>query len=72
MRFRIVRLTAKRNGSKRTIFVNGGFGLLQMVSEPDTGRCASENAGPSRGVDCGIPIGWRGQQTIYKGVKTSP
>ena len=23
-----------------------------MVSEPDTGRCASVDAGPPRGVDC--------------------
>ena len=25
-----------------------------MVSEPDTGRCASEDAGPLGGVDCEI------------------
>ena len=25
-----------------------------MVSEPDTGWCASEDAGPPRGVDCEI------------------
>ena len=43
-----------RNGPKQTIFANGGFWLLQMVSEPDTGRCANKDAGPSRGVDCEI------------------
>ena len=35
--------------------VGSGLGLLQMVSEPNTGRCASENVGPPRGVDCEIP-----------------
>ena len=29
--------------------------LLQMVSEPDTGWCANEDAGLSRGVNCEIP-----------------
>ena len=38
-----------------TISNSGGLGLLQMVLESDTGRCASEDAGPSRGVDCEIP-----------------
>ena len=28
--------------------------MLQMVSEPDNGRCVSEDAGSSRGVDCEI------------------
>ena len=28
-----------------------------MVLEPDTGRCASEDTGPPRGVDCEIHIG---------------
>lgn len=31
MRFKIVRLTSIRNGPKRTIYVNGGFGLLQLL-----------------------------------------
>ena len=39
-RFKIVRLTAMRNGPKRTISASGGFGRLQIVLEPDTGRCA--------------------------------
>ena len=38
---------------KRTISASGGFGLgsLQMVLEPDIGRCASEEVVPRRGVD---------------------
>ena len=44
-----------------------------MVSEPDTGRCVSEDAGPSRGWIVRSHIGWRGEQSIpYKGVETSP
>ena len=38
-----------RNELKRTIFGNSGLGLLQMVSEPDIRRCASEDVGPPRG-----------------------
>ena len=49
MRFKTVRLIVMRNGSKWTIFASGGLGLLQMVSEPDIGRYASENAGPQGG-----------------------
>ena len=61
-----------RNRPKRTISVSGGLGLLQMVSEQDIGRCASEDTGPPSGVDCEI-IGWRGEGSIpYKGVETSP
>ena len=44
-----------RNGLKSTIFASGELELLQMVSELDTGRCASGDAGPPRGVDCEIP-----------------
>ena len=50
-----VRLTALRNGPKRIISASGGLGLLQMVSEPNTGWCASKDAGPPKGVDCEIP-----------------
>ena len=38
----------------RTISTNGGLGPLQIVSEPDTRWCASEDADP-KGVDCEIP-----------------
>ena len=47
--FKIVRLTAIRNGSKRAISSSGGLGLLQMVSELDTESCANEDARPQGG-----------------------
>ena len=50
-----MRLTTICNEPKRTISVGNGIGLLQMVLELDTGQCASEDVGPSRGVDCEIP-----------------
>ena len=50
-----MRLIAIRNGPKWTISTSGGLGLLQMVLELDTGRCASEDTVLSRGVDCEIP-----------------
>ena len=43
--------TPKRENPKRTISVSSGHGLLQMVSEQDTERCASEETKPRRGVD---------------------
>ena len=43
-----------RNGLKQTIFTSSGLELLQMVSEPDTRRCGSEDANP-QGVDYEIP-----------------
>ena len=54
MRFKTVRLTAIHNGPKRTISASGRIGLLQIVSELDTRRCVSEDAGSPRGVDCEI------------------
>ena len=45
---------AIRNRPKRTISISGGVGLLQMVLELDTRRCASEDAGPPREVGCEI------------------
>ncbi|KAG7024023.1 hypothetical protein SDJN02_15052, partial [Cucurbita argyrosperma subsp. argyrosperma] len=41
----------ERESPKRTISTSGGSRPLQMVSEPDTGRCASLLAVPRRGVD---------------------
>ena len=38
-----------RESPKRIIPTSGGLRLLQMVSEPDTGRCASKDAGPQGG-----------------------
>ena len=43
--FKIVRLTAIRNGLKRTIFASGGLRLLQIVSEPSIGWCANKDGG---------------------------
>ena len=52
-----MRLMTIWNGLKRAISVSGGlgFGLLQMVSEPDIGQCDSEDAKLPKGVDCEIP-----------------
>ena len=42
------------NGSKRIISASGGLGLLQMISELGTERCASKDSEPRKGVDCEI------------------
>ena len=44
-------LEGKREGEnpKRKISVSGGPELLQMVSEPDTGRCVNEEVEPRKG-----------------------
>ena len=55
-------LKTLRGSPKRTISANGGLGLLQMVSEADTNRCTSEDAGPQRGVNCEITH-WLGRRT---------
>ena len=39
----------------KSIFASGGRWLLQMVSEPGSGRCVGEDASPQGGVDCEIP-----------------
>ena len=44
-----------RNEPKQTISASGEVGLLQMVLESDTRRCANENADLPRGMDCEIP-----------------
>ena len=41
----------KIENPKRTISTNSGSETLQMVSEPDTRRCASKEAEPRREVD---------------------
>ena len=62
-----------RNGPKRTISTSGGHELLQIVSESDIGRCASEDAGLRKGWIVRPRISWKGEQNIpYKGVETSP
>ena len=55
MHFKTVRLMAINNGPKRTIFTSSRFELLHMVSELDTGWCASEDARLPKRVDCEIP-----------------
>ena len=55
MRFKNLEEKPERKIPKRTISTSGGLGLLQMVSKPDIGRCASEDARPRRGVNCEIP-----------------
>ena len=55
MRFKNLEGKLEKESPKRKIFACGGLGLLQMVSEPNIGRCASEDARSSRGVDCEIP-----------------
>ena len=51
MRSHILKTLPKRESRKRIISASSGFGLLQMVSEPDTGRYANEEAEARRGVD---------------------
>ena len=48
-------LKTLRGSPKRTISASNGLGLLQMISEPDTGRCASKDAGPRRGLNWEVP-----------------
>ena len=40
-----------KNLEERTISASGELGLLQTVLKLDTGRCASEEDEPRRGVD---------------------
>ena len=49
MHFKNLKGKPERKSPKRTISANGGLGLLQVVSEPDAGWCASEEAEPRRG-----------------------
>ena len=46
---RVWRPLTERENPKMTISASGGFGLLQIVSEPVIEWCASEDAGPPRG-----------------------
>ena len=50
-RFKNLEGKLERKSPKKTIFASGGLGLLQMVSEPDTGRCANEEVVPRSGVE---------------------
>ena len=69
-----------RESPKSTIFASGGLGLLQMLSEPDIGLCASEEAKPRRGVTPGEVLvrtlgpegGWiRGSHIDWRGERLS-
>ena len=42
---------SSKGKAQRGQYLAGGLGPLQMASEPDTKRCASEEADPLRGVD---------------------
>ena len=48
MRFKTMRLVTLHNELNHTICANGGLEPLQMTLEPDTGQCASKDAGPQR------------------------
>ena len=81
MHFKSIERNPERERLKRTICASGGFELLQMVSKPNTGQCASEDAEPWMGVDigrCAIEdvglrrewivrsyIGWGGNQIVF-------
>ena len=43
------------NEKKLTMYASSALGLLRMILELVTRRCASEDAWPSKGVDCEIP-----------------
>ena len=49
--FKNLEAKPERKSPKRTVSTSSELGPLQMVSEPDTRRCASEKAEPQRGVD---------------------
>ena len=63
--FKIVRLMAIRNGLKWIIFTSSGLGLLPMVLEPNTGRCASEDTGPQGGGLWDPALVREGNETIF-------
>ena len=48
-----MRFKTLRENPKKKISASGGFRLLQMVSKPNTGRCASKEDEPRRGMDTG-------------------
>ena len=50
MRFKNLEGKSERESPKRIISASGGLRPLQMISEPDTERCASKEAKLQRGV----------------------
>ena len=62
-----------RNGPNRIISISIGLGLLQMVSEPDTERCANKDTRSPRRWIMRSHVGLRVEQNIsYKGMTSSP
>ena len=57
---------ARRNRPKWTISTSSGFGLLQMVLEPDTKRCANVDIGPQKGWIVKSYIGEENETLIIK------
>ena len=49
MRFKNLEGIPEGESPKRTIFADSRLGLLQMISEPDIGGCASEEVELQRG-----------------------
>ena len=71
MCFRNLEGKPERKSPKKTISANGGPGLLQIVSEAGTKRCASEEVEPQKGVNTRRcvgkdiePRGWIGESHI--------
>ena len=59
----------KSESPKRTIFVSSDLGSLQMVSEPYTRQCVSEEAKPQRGWTRGsMPVKTLGPEGVDWGV----
>ena len=46
MCFKNLEWNLERESPKKTMSANGEFGLLQMISEPNTGRCVGEDDVP--------------------------
>ena len=55
MRFKNLEGKPLKKKPKEDNIYYGEHGLIQMVSEPDTGQCANEDVGLPRRVDCEIP-----------------
>ena len=66
-------LKTLRGNPKRIISASGVLGLIQMLSELDTRRCASEDAGLEGRWIVRSHICWGGERNIfYKDVEISP
>ena len=72
MHFKNLKEKPKRESPKRAIYASGGLGPLHMVSEADTGRCASNEAKPQRGVDTRRCASKDASRRIFKTLRRSP